>query len=397
MKRKLISAAVMTALTVTSVAPAIAAPAEPTSITTRAGARIPILVDDMEIYCDQPPVIIDGRTLVPLRAIFEALGARVDWNGDTRSVTATRGDTTILLTIGNTTMYRNGVPTEIDVPGQIISDRTMVPVRAVSESFGADVVWDNDARTVFVYSDAYHGPTEPEEPVEPDDPVIDEPSDPVDPEPSEPGAKPDDPEATPPEEDQPIVDDQAAAYNSAMDLYKNGYSYQAYYIFKDLGDYKDSAYMMQRSKLLNRISYNYNDYTSKWFLQNINSFEDIQENQIMSSLINNVWLSPNSQSVGYDIQTYYLNGTFNEKSSLNINYQNTLYWMITHGGIYIARYDMNEVQSTLSWITQKDFRKVADDVYANIITQSTTPIRSGATAQLFIRQGSDIGNAFEAV
>ena len=178
MKRKLISAAVAAVLTVTSVAPAVAAPTEPISIATRAEARIPIIVDDIEIFCDQPPVIVEDRTLVPLRAIFEALGAEVYWDNDARSVTATKEDTTIFLAIGSSVLYKNGEATYMDVPGQIINDRTMVPVRAVSESFGAKVYWDNDTRTVRVYTDAY---TEPEEPSEPENPGTDEPAEPENP------------------------------------------------------------------------------------------------------------------------------------------------------------------------------------------------------------------------
>lgn len=106
MKRKLISAAAAVALTLTNVAPAVAAPTEPTSIATRAEERIPIIVDGMEIACDQPPVIIEGRTLVPLRAIFEALGAEVYWDNDARSVTATKEDTTIFLAIGSSVQER---------------------------------------------------------------------------------------------------------------------------------------------------------------------------------------------------------------------------------------------------------------------------------------------------
>ena len=188
MKRKLISAAVAAALTVTSVAPAVAAPTEPTSIASRAEERIPIIVDDIEIFCDQPTVIVGDRTLVPLRAIFEALGAEVYWDNDARSVTAIKDDTTIFLAIGSSVLYKNGEATYMDVPGQIINDRTMVPVRAVSESFGAKVYWDNDTRTVRVYTEAYAEPGEPSEPENPgvDDPDINEPTEPDNPDEEEP-------------------------------------------------------------------------------------------------------------------------------------------------------------------------------------------------------------------
>lgn len=373
MRRKIIAVSMIMALSMTSVVPAVAATTETITTSSRAEEVIPIIVNDMEIDCDQTPVIIEDRVLVPLRAIFESLGAEVYWNNDTRSVTATRGGTTIFLTIGSSILYKNEEAVYMDVPGQIIGDRTMVPLRAVSESLGSSVYWDNETRTVRIYTDTYE-------------------------EPEEPGTKPDDPEVNPPEEEKPpVVDDQAAAYDSAMDLYKNGYSYQAYYAFEDLGSYKNSAYMMERAKLLNRISYNYNDYTSKWFLQNINSFEDIPESEIPSIITSGIWLSPGSQSVGYGASKYNSDGTISSGSSLSESHQIFGYWLIAQGGIYIHNGNLEGLQSDMNWIIRKDFRKVADDVYANIITQTTTPIHSGATASLFIRQGSDIGNAFESV
>ncbi len=104
---------------------------------------------DFEPY-GQKPVIVNERTLVPLRAIFEAMGAEVNWDNDTRTVTAVRGDVTISLAIGSNQLYVNGEAKEIDTPAQIINERTMVPVRAIAESFGCEVNWNNDARRVYI-------------------------------------------------------------------------------------------------------------------------------------------------------------------------------------------------------------------------------------------------------
>ena len=98
----------------------------------------------------QTPVIVNDRTLVPLRAIFEAMGAEVKWDNDTRTVTATRGDTTISLAIGSDQLVVNGEAVTIDVPAQIINDRTMIPVRAVAESFGCNVNWNQKAKRVAI-------------------------------------------------------------------------------------------------------------------------------------------------------------------------------------------------------------------------------------------------------
>lgn len=116
--------------------------------------EILVRVNDKYVDFDQPPVIIDSRTLVPVRAIFEAMGIAVEWDQPTRTVTATRGNTQIKLTIDSNIMKKtvNGVETtiEIDVPAKILSDRTMVPARAPMENFGASVRWDGATRTVII-------------------------------------------------------------------------------------------------------------------------------------------------------------------------------------------------------------------------------------------------------
>ena len=115
--------------------------------------NIIITINGEHITFDQPPIIYNDRTLVPLRAIFEALGAEVTWDGDTQTVTAKKGGTTIKLTIGEYEFYKNGSAIPLDVPGMILNDRTLVPVRAVSEAFNCTVDWDGDTRTVYIYYD----------------------------------------------------------------------------------------------------------------------------------------------------------------------------------------------------------------------------------------------------
>lgn len=112
--------------------------------------KISVIVNGKEVVFDQLPVIIDGRTLVPLRAIFEALGADVSWDETTKTVTSTLGDITVKLTIDTNTMLVNEETKTLDVNAQIISSRTMVPVRAIGEAFGALVGWDDATKTVTV-------------------------------------------------------------------------------------------------------------------------------------------------------------------------------------------------------------------------------------------------------
>lgn len=116
--------------------------------------EILVRVNDKYVDFDQPPVIVESRTLVPVRAIFDAMGIAVEWDQATRTVTATRGNTQIKLTIDSNIMKKtvDGVETsiEIDVPAKIVSSRTLVPARAPMENFGASVRWDGATRTVII-------------------------------------------------------------------------------------------------------------------------------------------------------------------------------------------------------------------------------------------------------
>lgn len=116
---------------------------------------ISIVVGGEKLATDVAPVIINGRTLVPLRAIFEALDATVEWNNDTRTVTAAKDDTVISLTIGEDVMKVNGADVKLDVQAQIVDGRTMIPVRAVSEALDCEVSWNNDSRTVRIKTDVW--------------------------------------------------------------------------------------------------------------------------------------------------------------------------------------------------------------------------------------------------
>ncbi|MCK8059332.1 MULTISPECIES: stalk domain-containing protein [unclassified Fusibacter] len=111
---------------------------------------ITVLIDGQPLVSDVDPQIVNSRTLVPLRAIFEYFGADVMWDGTTKTVTATTSDKTIKLTIDEVTAYVNNKPSLLDVPATIIDSRTMVPLRFISEALGAHVEWQADTRTVLI-------------------------------------------------------------------------------------------------------------------------------------------------------------------------------------------------------------------------------------------------------
>lgn len=111
---------------------------------------IMVMVNKNLLTFDQPPVLVNDRTLVPLRAIFESLGATVDWNAKTRTVSAKRGSDSLSLVVGTNVIRKNNTKIEIDVPAQIVGDRTMVPARAIAEALGASVNWNPNTRTVII-------------------------------------------------------------------------------------------------------------------------------------------------------------------------------------------------------------------------------------------------------
>lgn len=117
-------------------------------------SAIKVTVDGKKLSFDQDPVIVNERTLVPLRGIFEALGATVEWNPDAQKVTAVKGIREFEMTIGDTAYYVDSEAMTSDVEAQIVNGRTMVPARVVAESFKCEVDWNGDTKTVIIKSTA---------------------------------------------------------------------------------------------------------------------------------------------------------------------------------------------------------------------------------------------------
>lgn len=110
-----------------------------------------ILVDGRELTeLPMPPIIFEGYTLVPAREVFEALGASVEWKADLEQVYIQYKDILTVLTIDFETAYVNGVERQMSVPARIINDKTMIPVRFVSEAIGLNVGWSNETRTISI-------------------------------------------------------------------------------------------------------------------------------------------------------------------------------------------------------------------------------------------------------
>lgn len=115
-----------------------------------ASSGIQVSIDGTVQEYDQPPVLENDFTLVPLRGIFESLGAMVNWDATQRKVTAEKDRLKLTLTVGSNIAYKNGLPVKLDAAPKVLNGRTLVPLRFVSESLGADVAWDANKRTVLI-------------------------------------------------------------------------------------------------------------------------------------------------------------------------------------------------------------------------------------------------------
>lgn len=158
--KKLLSMMLASAMIAASVSiPAMAEEAEvalieePVVTSVAEEAPIAVMLDGEFIEFDVQPAMINDRTMVPVRAIFEALGATVDWVEETETVVSKLGETEISLKINDKILTKNGEAIELDVPAQLVGTRTLVPVRAISEAYGCYVSWNQWNNTVIITSD----------------------------------------------------------------------------------------------------------------------------------------------------------------------------------------------------------------------------------------------------
>lgn len=119
---------------------------------------ITVMLDGKKIEFDVEPILVKDRTMVPMRAIFEALGAKVDWDDDKQTAFGMNANTVVAFQIDNNKMQKSSVDgksetIELDVPAMLVNDRTLVPLRAISESFGNKVDWVDETQTVIITSE----------------------------------------------------------------------------------------------------------------------------------------------------------------------------------------------------------------------------------------------------
>lgn len=113
---------------------------------------VSVLVDGLNLNLDVSPIIQNGRTLVPFRAIAEAMNIDVSWDNQTRTVNATDGNTKVRLQINNRTAHLNNTSMTLDVAPQIVDGRTLIPLRFFSEAFNCQVDWNSSTYQVSIIS-----------------------------------------------------------------------------------------------------------------------------------------------------------------------------------------------------------------------------------------------------
>ena len=114
---------------------------------------VKLYVNGEEPATEVAPIVKDGSTLVPFRAISEALQAEVTYDPSDKSITVTKDGVTLKLIINSKTAYKNGVKQTLDAPAAVIEGSTVVPVRFISEAFAATVKWDPETQSVIIYKE----------------------------------------------------------------------------------------------------------------------------------------------------------------------------------------------------------------------------------------------------
>lgn len=109
-----------------------------------------LFIDNIEQTYFATPIIKDGTTLVPLRYLFEKFNATVTWDNETQTAKVTKDNTNLVLTINSNLVTVNGKSTQLEVPPQLIDNKTMVPLRFISEQLGAEVTWDEVEKSVLI-------------------------------------------------------------------------------------------------------------------------------------------------------------------------------------------------------------------------------------------------------
>lgn len=114
------------------------------------GNEIKVFLEEEQLSFRSAPFMQDNRVMVPMRTILEALGATVEWDGPSRTITSSRGNTTAVLKLDSLSAKVNDTIVALDAPARMVNEVTFVPLRFFSTIFGAETVWEGETKTVYI-------------------------------------------------------------------------------------------------------------------------------------------------------------------------------------------------------------------------------------------------------
>ena len=120
---------------------------------TFANDTIFVTIDGNYVWFDTEPQIISGRTMVPIRGIFEYMGATVEWDEATKTAICTKGNTIVKITVNSPDMYINNQIRKMDIAPCVVDGKILAPARFVAEAFGGEAYWNKPYNTVNIYTE----------------------------------------------------------------------------------------------------------------------------------------------------------------------------------------------------------------------------------------------------
>ena len=115
-----------------------------------ANVEIKVKLNGEEVVFDQGPILVNEKPMLPIRAIFEKMGAFVNWDNETETAMAVKGDIVVMIQIGNEKMFKIGEAIELETPAMLVNDRTLIPVEAVAAIWDCDVEWNSEINEVII-------------------------------------------------------------------------------------------------------------------------------------------------------------------------------------------------------------------------------------------------------
>ena len=115
-----------------------------------ANAEIKVELNGEEVAFDQGPILVDEKPMIPLRAVFEKMGASVSWDNSTETVVAMCKDTIVMLQIGNEKLFKLDEVIVLETAPMLVNDRTLIPIHAISDIWGCDIEWNSETNEVVI-------------------------------------------------------------------------------------------------------------------------------------------------------------------------------------------------------------------------------------------------------